>query len=322
MAYGDPQLLHLDAMLTAISVGYQNEAFIADIFAPNVPVNKQSDKYYVHNHDLWGRVTDDIRAPGARANELPPMTLSSDSYFVEEHALIDVIPIEEQANADNPLSPLTDATERVTNTLLLNREAALVTKYTTAANYNASNTVTLTGTDQWSDYTNSDPVDDVKVGKKRIHDLLFQDPNVMAVQYEVAVKLEDHPDFIERIKYSQIGITTDELIARVFNMPTFRRAGAGKVSSVYGQAETVGYMWPQDVLMAYVPARPAPKTPAFAYTFRWNFETGGDVVTERWFDTERKADVVRVSTRYTDKFIYIDGSSKALGGYLIKDAIL
>src|SRR5260221_8507467 len=108
-------------MLTEISVGWTNDDYVADVFYPSIPVLKQSNKYYVYTRDLWGRVTDDIREPGTRANELPQMTLSRDAYFVEEHALKDKVPTEEQENADNPLTPLVDATERLMNTILLNK---------------------------------------------------------------------------------------------------------------------------------------------------------------------------------------------------------
>lgn len=250
------------------------------------------------------------------------MTLSRDTFFVEEHALKDVVPVEEQENADDPLQPLSDATERLMNTILLNKESTRVAALTTAANYASGHSTTLVGTAQWSDYTNSTPIADVKAGRKKVHDKLFRDPNTFAMQYEVALVLEEHPDFIERLRTDALRITNDDIIAKVMGMPNFKRAGAGQVTSVYGQAEVVGYMWPQDVVMAYVPASPGRKTPAFAYQFAWDYRTGGNRVTERWFDTDRVSDIIRVRHRYTQKFICLDGSSKAIAGYLIKDAIL
>src|SRR6266496_1113260 len=268
MAYGDPQLLHLDSMLTDISVGFDNpDMFVAQRLFPAVRVAKQSDKYYVYNRDLWGRVTDDIRAPGSEANELPPMTLSRDTYFIEEHALEDVVPDEEVDNADDPLQPSVDATERVTNTILLNRENAMVAIATTTGNYASGFTTTLSGTSQWSDYVNSDPIADIKTGRAKIHDNLFRDPNVAIMGYQVAVKLEDHPDLIERIKYSQRGVPTDAIIAEVLGIGNFVRAGAGKVTSAYGATETFGYLWGKHVVLAFVPERPAKKTPSFGYEF-------------------------------------------------------
>jgi len=74
--------------------------------------------------------------------------------------------------------------------------------------------------------------------------------------------------------------------------------------------------------MAYVPPRPGLRTPAFMYEFTWVYPTGARQVTERWRETRRKSDLIRVSRRYTHKFIAVDGSGDSFAGYLIKDAIL
>jgi hypothetical protein len=309
-------------MLSEISMGWDNpDAFVVQSLSPELNVVKQSDKYYIYTRDTWGRVTDDLRSPGSRANELPPMTLSRDTYFAEEHALKDVVPTEEQQNADDPLMPLTDATQRLTNTLMLNREVALVSMFTTVANYASGYTVSLSGTQQWNDYTNSDPIADVKTGRAKIHDTMFRDPNIAIAQYQVAVKLEDHTKLINRIQYAMVAVTTDELIASLMGITTFIRAGAGRLTSVYGQAETVGYVWPKCFLMAWVPPRPARKTPAYSYTFNWPYAGGMTRPSERWFDIDRDADIIRTRFRYDTKFIAVDGSGKSIAGYFINTAI-
>lgn len=322
MAYNDPQLLHLDGMLTNISVGYDNpDEFMASNFFPSVRVGKQSDKYYVFNRDLWGRRTDDLRYPGSEANELPPMTLSRDTYFIEEHALEDVVPDEEIENADNPLQPAQDATTRLTNTILLNRELAMTDILFATGNYATNHVVTLSGTAQWNDYTNSDPIADVKTARSQIHRAIFRDPNTVIMGYEVAVKLEDHPDFIERIKYSQPGITNDQIIAAMLGIPNFRRAGAGYLTSAYGAAETTDYVWGKNVVLAWVPPNPGRRIPSFAYEFVQPYGAGLLQPTERWREEKRKSDVVRVSRRYDLKLIAVDGTGKSVAGYLIKNAI-
>ena len=245
-----------------------------------------------------------------------------DSSVAEEHALSDVVPDEEVENADDPLQPAIDATERVTNTILLNREQAMVDLATNATNYASGFVVTLAGTAQWNNYATSDPIGDVKTGRTKIHDNLFRDPNLIIMGYQVAAKLEDHPSFIERIKYSQLGVTTDELIARVFGISTFLRAGAGKVTSNYGQSETFGYLWGKDVVMAYVPSSPGRKTPSFGYEFVWSYPDVGVMAVERWHDEDRVADIIRVRRRYDIKFITVDAAGKQnASGYLIKNAI-
>src|SRR5947207_11440006 len=116
-AYDDPQLLHLDSMLTQISVGFQNAAMVGERLFPTVGVQKQSDKYYVFKRESW-QILDDIRAPGGRANEVPTRSLSRDTYFAQEHALVDVVPPEDRENADPGLDVYVDATEGLSSRLL------------------------------------------------------------------------------------------------------------------------------------------------------------------------------------------------------------
>jgi len=310
-------------MLSNISMGWDNpEEFVASSLFPAVRVGKQSDKYYVYTRDTWGRVMDDIRTPGSEANELPPMTLSRDTYFIEEHSLEDVVPDEEVENADSPLTPAADATERLTNTILLNRENIQMTMATTVANYASGYTVTLAGTTQWSDYVNSDPIGNIRTARKKIHDTVFRDPNVAIMGYEVYWQLLEHTKILNRITYSAPQVNSKEIIAEVLGIPAnFIVAGGGAVTSVYGQAETAGYLWPKDVVLAYVPPNPGRKTPAFGYEFVQPYGGGQMMPTERWREEKRKSDVVRTSRRYDNKFIGVDGSGKAILGYLIKNAV-
>jgi hypothetical protein len=312
---------HVDQMLTALSVGYQNLGLVGSALFPPVTVKKQSDKYYVFGQELFTLdPSGDLRAPGTVANEIPGLKLSTDQYFAKEHALQIAIPDEERENADAPLSPDRDGTELVTGKLMLGREVAMQTLVTTAANYPAGNTVTLSGTAQWNDYTNSDPIANIRTGVRAINAKLFMDPNTIVIPYEVMSQLMDHPDFIERIKYSERGIVTADLIAAVIGLPNVITPGLGFSATNPGQTLSVGYLWGKDVLLAYVPPRPGMRVPAFAYEYVWGYGAQ-PMVTERWREDNRVSDVLRVRRRYDLKLTAKDANGKAIAGYLIKAAV-
>lgn len=315
------QNVHVDVALTNVSIGFPNNGFVGSAFLPPVPVKKQSDKYYVFGKELFTlHPGGDLRAPGTQANEIDGLQLSLVPYFAQEHALQVGVTDEERENADSPLRPDTDGAELVTQRLLLQREVYMKDLLLTAANYNAANTVTLSGTSQWSDYANSDPINDIKNGKRAIHAALFLEPNVIAIPYQVMSKLEDHPDFIERIKYSERGILTEEIIAAVIGISNVVTAGIGINSANPGQAVSLGYLWGKDVLMAYVPPRPGMKVPAFGYEFVWTYD-GRVQVVDRWREENRGRDVLRVRRRYDLKLTTVDVSDKSIAGYLIKAAV-
>ncbi len=325
MAVYDPRGggdVHIDRALTNISLGYPNEGFVGPILTPEVPVMKQSDLYYEFGKEGWVQEPgSDVRAPGSEAGEIPGLNVSTHPYFVREHSLQIAVTDEERENADPPMAPDRDGAELVTSKILLGRELAIQTMARTAANYPAAHTVTLAGTDQWSDLTNSDPKDDVKTGRLQIHSALFLEPTVAIVPYEVMAQLEDHDDMRERIKYSQPDALTADLVARLMNLPgRVVVPGVGYNSANMGQAEALAYIWGKDVVLAYVPGRPGLKIPAYAYEFVQRYG-GSAQIAERWREQRRKSDVIRVSRRYDHRFIAVDGSGDTLAGYLIVDAV-
>lgn len=314
--------IHTDLVLTNISVGWPSGAMLGSRFLPPVSVAKQSNKYFVYGRESWAVAPgSDMRAPGAEANEVAGLAMSTDSYFAQEHALQIPITDEEIENADTPLQPLADGTELVTSQLMLVRELAIKSMLTTTANYASGHSTTLSGTTQWSDLVNSNPIIDVRAGRTAIFGKIFMEPNIIAIPYEVMAVLENHPDFIERIKYSQRGILTPDLISSFFGGMTVATASAGYNSANPAQAAALGYIWGKDVFMAYVPERAGLKTPAFGYEFVWGYGGGSPMVVERWREEKRASDVVRVRRRYDLKFVAKDASSKAIAGYIIKAAI-
>lgn len=313
---------HIDVVLTNISIGFPNGGMVGERLFPSVAVRKQSDKYYVFGgREGWALpVGGDVRAPASIAREVPGLALSLDSYFAKEHALQIPITDEERENADSPLSPERDGTDLVTAQVMLQREVSMKTLATTAANYPAALTTTLSGTAQWSDYVNSDPIKDIKTGKRAINAKIFLDPNTVVLPYEVMSQLEDHPDFIERIKYSERGVMTAEIIAAVIGIPNVIVPGLGQNTANPGQAASLGYLWGKDVILAYVPDRPGMRIPAYGYEFTWAIN-GRVQVVDRWREEKRVSDLVRVRRRYDLKHTALDSNSKAIGGYLIKAAV-
>jgi hypothetical protein len=321
---------HIDAVLTQISIGWPNNGMVGEQLFPVVNVKKQADKYYIFGREAWLPETSDYRAPGTEANEIPGYTVSLDTYYCQEHALQMAIPDEEREQVDSAFTPDRDATELLTSKILLSREVKMQTLVTTAANYATGLSVTLSaGTTCWDAYATSDPIGVWRTSVRAVNAKVFMDPNVAVIPYQVMSVLEDHPDIIERIKYSERAILTPELIAAVFGMEKVivpgLGIGTGGVGAL-GNAIVPGYLWGKDVVMAWVPQRPGLRTPAFAYEFTWNYGGQAQIV-DRWREDKRKSDLIRTSRRYDLKMVgnEINPASgdfgKSVTGYLIKQAI-
>lgn len=312
--------VHVDQVLTNISIAWPNNGLVGERLLPSVPVRKQSDKYYIFGREGW-LPEDDNRAPGSIANEVQGLAVSTDTYFAREHSLQIAVTDEERENVDSPLAPDRDATEMVTSKIMLGREVAIKTLVTTTGNYATGLSTTLSGAAQWNsaNYATSDPISDLRTGKSAVHAKIFMEPNVLVVPYQVMTALEDHPDFLERIKYSERAIFSPELLAAVLGFSSVVVPGVGLNTANPGATPTLGYLWGKDVIMAWVPPRPGLKIPAFGYEFTW-----GTQYVDRWREEPRKSDLIRASRRYDLKLTALgEGSDagKSIAGYLIKAAI-
>jgi hypothetical protein len=314
--------VHIDQVLTQISVAWPNNGLVGNNLLPSVSVKKQSDKYYIFGREGW-LPEDDNRAPGTVANEVVGLAVSTDTYYAREHSLQIPVTDEERENVDSPLAPDRDATEMVTSKIMLGREVAIKALVTATANYASGLSVTLAGGQQWNsaNYATSDPISDLRIGKTAVHARIFMEPNTLVVPYQVMSALEDHPDFLERIKYSERAIFSPELLGAVLGFERVIVPGVGLNSANPGATPSLGYLWGKDVVMAWVPPRAGLKIPAFGYEFTW-----GTQYVDRWREEPRKSDLIRASRRYDLKLVAQGepGSSdagKSIAGYVIKAAI-
>ncbi|HEC65844.1 MAG TPA: hypothetical protein ENI23_11140, partial [bacterium] len=233
----------------------------------------------------------------------------STAFIIEEHALKELVPNELKKQALKPLTPEIDATENVTERLLIEKEYDLATYMQSTGNL--SNNTTLSGTDQWDDYANSDPIGDVKTAKQTVHSKIFKDPNVMVIGKEVYDKLVDHPDILDRIKYTKLGVATSDLLARLFEVDKVIVAAAGYNSAVEGQSDSMSYIWGKNVWLLYVTKKPGIKQVSFAYFFQMEAPRRAD----KWFNNDRKGTYVRITDEYTRETVSVDCA------YLIKSTV-
>ena len=298
--------VHVDAILTNVSLAYRNQAFVGQRLLPVVPVKKESDKYYKYGKERF-RAPDAIRAPKTAAKEID-WAVSTANYSAEEYALAQPIDDRERDNADSPLNIETDTTEVLTDNLLLGQEKRIATLVTNTANIPQN--ITLAGVSQWSDAVNSDPVADVTTARQTVLDATGLVPNAMVLPFKVLNKLKLHQDIIDRVKYSQLGVITLDLLKAIFEVDEILLAGAKVESAAEGQASSLSDVWGKDVVLAYVAPRPGIKTLSLGFTFQ---PRGFQI--RRWREEKRHSDLFEASHVVDERLVAPDCA------YLIKAAI-
>jgi hypothetical protein len=291
----DISLQYLDQPLNNVSVGYQNDDYFAERLFPVVPVKKQSGRYWVFGKEKF-RQYETIRHAGAEAREIAPWSLSNNAYFCDDHSLKEKISDEERANSDATDVEI-NTTENLTDAILLDLEIRVANLVLSGA---VSNT-TLSGTSQWSDYVNSDPVSAVEAQKTALKKAIARTPNTLAVSYPVFATLRQHPKIIDRFKYTEVGVLDQESLKTVFGVDNFWVLGAEYDTSTEGQASALDFVWGKNAVLAYVVPEPRRRELTLGYTFRWLFgapELSG-TLTKRYRVEAKSADVIEVH-RYDD----------------------
>ena len=281
--------LHVNVPLTNVSVAYMQSAnsFIADKVFPKVKVEKQSNLYWKYSKSDWRRSDVKRRAPGT---ETPGVgwTETTDQYFCHVYGVHKDIDDQVRANADSNFNLDRDATEFITNQHLLKRDQDWMNSYFKAGVWATEKTGVAsapTGNQflQW-DQASSDPLKNVGQWLIDFRQLTGFAPNVCVMGSYVMLALKNHPDIIDRIKYTQRGVVSEDLIATLFDVDELyvsyaTQANGPQIPDAVQQdaAATYGFIGdPKGLLFAYAPSSPSIMTPSAGYTFTWTGYLGGN----------------------------------------------
>jgi hypothetical protein len=195
----------VDATLTAVAIGYKNGSAmrIADKVLPRLPVSNDRFKYTVYP------IAEAFNTPDARVSrkgavkqlEFTGTEVTSD---VMDYGLDSPIPQSDidvataaRAEGRTVFDPEARATEMLTETIENIRELRVAQTVFASGSYAPSRRVTLSGTAQFSDYANSDPIGVLIAGMDAT---LVYRPNTVVLGREVWTRLSSHPKIVNAVK--------------------------------------------------------------------------------------------------------------------------
>lgn len=319
---GNPQLgdVHVNVPLTNISVAYiQDQAnFVADRVFANVPVTKQSDRYFTYSRADFNRDEMEERAPGTESAGNGYDIDSTPTYFCTEWAYHKDIADSIRANTDDPLSPDRDATIFVTQKALIKREITFAANYFQPGVWNFG-AIGVTGTPtppaeflQWAN-ADSTPIEDMRTWMRTVQEGTGFKPNVLLLGKLVFDTLVDHPEFIDRIKYNfaqgVAAVANEQIIAQLFGLEEVVVMQAVYNSAPRGMPEVSQFIGGRHALLMYRTKTPGIQTPSAGYTFSWNGWKGATGMGHRisqfrleWLRSDR----TEVEMAYSQKVVGAD----------------
>lgn len=157
--------------------------------------------------------------------------------------------------------------------------AAIITNGANWAGTGAGVTSNPTGSQflRWSDPT-SDPIGQIK-------DLILAQwlatgfkPNRMIIPPTILRYLTEHPDLIDRIKYTgspnsptKVNMTS---IRDLFEIDDILVPGGQVNNALEGQADSIGWIWGNNVWLGHVTSAPSTEMPSAGYHISWNGSMG------------------------------------------------
>ena len=305
--------VHVNQALTDVSIAYlqDDSKYVARKVFPMIPVQYQSDDYYVYPRGQW--FTDEMqqRAPGA-ASAASGYDLSTDTYSCKIFALHKLVPDQIVANSDPAIDNDADAVKWLTQKYLINLEKRWATSYFSTGLWTGSSTGSdITPGTKW-DAAAGDPVLDVQTQLDAVEEKTSMRPNVMLVTPEVNRALRNNEDIKDRLKYVmpfKSADITDELMAQVLGVGTYLVGRATHATSNEGGTLAMSYIFSGDKA-ALFHAAPSPglMVPSAGYTFQWsNLIPGGAGQTiTSWRDNDRKSQKIEIEASDDPKLVAAD----------------
>jgi len=195
--------------LTGVVLAYENKNLIADRVLPVMPVASKKYDYIVYPKGQLFSVPDTRVGRKSQPNS-PDFSGTELTDKVDDRALDDFIPQSDMDEALEGIDPKSKIAEWLTKLMDLDHEIKTANLVFNPATYIPELKQTLSGTSQWSDYENSDPLSDLSAAL----DEPIMRPNRMVIGQRGWTVLRRHPKVVEAIKGTgakEGGVTREQL---------------------------------------------------------------------------------------------------------------
>jgi len=291
--------IHVDKVLTELSVQYKNSDYVADEIFPKIQVKKLSDKYFVFDREFT--IPETTRAIGAAAREFD-FGLSTNGYVLQKHSLKDIVSDDEIDNYD--IATLeADTTEILTDKIKLRKEKIAADMINATGTWSLQVSLAVAWT---TNSTTSSPFPVINTALAALPGYGSPKPNFMVLPYKAYLGLKDHVSVLDKIKYTSSDFTV-QMLQGLFDIEKIVIPMAVYNTAAPGLTESMAYIFDSFAFIGYKAPRPAPKSVSFAYMFEKK-----NAVVRKWRDEEREGNVIEVTSHFDPKVIC------SLCGFLIK----
>jgi hypothetical protein len=312
--------------LQMVSVLYRNLSYIADRVFPIIDRVPPKAKIYRYLKGAWFRDEAGIRGPSSRANRGGFPTDYID-VSTREYAFAKEVTDEDRRNAGvsgaPPAQPETDAILFASDKIDLRKER-LVRDLIATTLWSG---IAAGGTDAagaWAAGAGNTFLADIKAKKALVRRNTGITPNKLILDYGTYMSLTEEATILDKIKYTERGVLTKELLAAILELDEVLVGDAVYSSAAENKAGsdfTAVDIWTINAtkgmgFLFYAPSTPGLKIPSAGYQAREALEGGLPRRVSTWREPAEHQDVYEIA-----ESTHIVAVSADLG-YLWKDTLL
>ena len=267
--------LFISAPLTTISNNYMAAAqgMVADNVFPVIPVQDIAGNYFEFNRGDWYRVEARERAPGTPSAGAGWRVTNRPVYQCRVYALHQDLDDQTRAAAPSIFNLERSATEYVSQNLMLLKEQKWANQFFTTGVWGTDRVGVASGPTGTQflqfDATNSNPIALFRGAATTMASTQGLRPNVLVIGQAVYDTLLEHPLVVDRMKYTQAGLVTDQLLAALLGVDKVVVATAIINSAAEGAADSFAYIYGKSALLAYANPNASVNQPSAGYIFSW-----------------------------------------------------
>lgn len=276
--------LYVSSPLTNVAIAWKRQAredFVADRVFPIVPVPEQGGKYWKFHRPDWRRTKAQVRAPSTESVGIG-WRVTKDVYFADVFAVHANIDDRTRAGADSIFRLDRTFTEQVMNDLHLKREKDWNQSFFKEALWgrDLAGVTTTPGVDGFIKFSESasTPIEDFRGWRRGFKRTTGLNANGVVMGPKVEDTLLDHATIIERIKYTQRGTISRDLLASFLDVGTIYVPEAVEVTSpemadLAADADDAEYEFIGDedsMLLVHTTNSPSRENPSAGYIFSWS----------------------------------------------------
>jgi hypothetical protein len=250
--------LDVDPILTSLAQQFEQSAFVGSLLLPDVAVDKVTGKYPLFGNEHM-RIHDTERPMGAPVKKMPLDAWTLEPFSLKEHSLEAQVDYREEEAAEDVLDLEKYAMSAVMDSLLLQKEIEAVSVIQNPDTYSADHVEALSAGNEFND-PDSDPLLIIQDAMETVRRKINRLPNVMVLGQRTFLGLKNHPKILERIKYTQLGIVTEDLLASMLsrdNNKVIIKVGSGMFEDpvtkinvdLWGDILAMGYVRSNDKQM-------------------------------------------------------------------------